>query len=123
MVSFAVDSGRQSVLATMSRQYSTEAALDPILSDDGEPESDGELDEPMCPGSDEEFDLDIDDQFSLCAKSIVLHIIMLGLPQVGSLESMQIHIHGPQWNCVDFAKGNLAYKSTFLMGTFRLLRA
>lgn len=38
--------------------------MDLILSDDGEPESDGELDEPMCPGSDEEFDLDTEDQFS-----------------------------------------------------------
>ena len=64
VVSFVVDSGSPSLLATMSRRYNTEAALDLILSDDDEPESDGEFDEPMCPGSDEEFDLDIDDQFS-----------------------------------------------------------
>ena len=37
-------------------------ALNLILSDDSEAESDGELAEPMCPGSDEEFDTDIDEQ-------------------------------------------------------------
>ena len=46
----------------MSRLYDTEEALNLILSDDGEADSDGELAEPMCPGSDEEFDFDIDDQ-------------------------------------------------------------
>ena len=49
----------------MSRRYATEEALNLILSDDSEADSDGELAElaePMCPGSDEEFDLDADDQ-------------------------------------------------------------
>ena len=59
VVSFVVDSGSPSVLTTTSRRYNKQ-----ILSDDSEPENDGELDEPMCPGSDEELDLDIDDQFS-----------------------------------------------------------
>jgi hypothetical protein len=45
----------------MSRLYDTEEALNLILSDD-EADSDGELAEPMCPGSDEEFDFNIDDQ-------------------------------------------------------------
>ena len=44
----------------MSRLYDTEATLNLILSDDSEVESDGELAEPMCPGSDEEFYIDID---------------------------------------------------------------
>ena len=44
----------------MSRLYDTEAASNLILSDDSEAESDGELAEPMCPGSDEEFHIDID---------------------------------------------------------------
>ena len=42
----------------MSRLYDTEEALNLILSDDGDADSDGELAEPMCPGSDEEFDFD-----------------------------------------------------------------
>ena len=46
----------------MSRLYDTEAALNLILSDDSEAESDGEPAEPMCPGSDEEFDIDIGEQ-------------------------------------------------------------
>ena len=46
----------------MSRLYDTEEALNLILSDDGEADSDSELAEPVCPGSDEEFDFDIDDQ-------------------------------------------------------------
>ena len=44
----------------MSRLYDTEEALNLIL--DGEADSDGELAEPMCPGSDEEFECDIDDR-------------------------------------------------------------
>ena len=40
----------------------TTEALNLILDDDAEADSDGELAEPMCPGSDEEFDFDIDDQ-------------------------------------------------------------
>ena len=43
----------------MSRLYE---ALNLIL--DAETDSDGELAEPMCPGSDEEFDIDIDQEFS-----------------------------------------------------------
>ena len=46
----------------MSRLYGTEEALNLILPDDDEADSDGELAEPMCPGSDEEFDFDVDDQ-------------------------------------------------------------
>ena len=45
--------------ATMSRRYDTEAALNLILSDGSEAESDGE---PMCPGSNEEFNFNADDQ-------------------------------------------------------------
>ena len=45
----------------MNRLYDTEA-LNLILDDDAEADSDGELAEPMCPGSDEEFDFNIDDQ-------------------------------------------------------------
>ena len=41
----------------MSRLYDTEA-LNLIL--DGEADSDGELAEPMCPGSDDEFEYDIE---------------------------------------------------------------
>ena len=48
----------------MNRLYGTEEALNLILSDDSEAESDGELAEPMCPGSDEEFDFDTDQLFS-----------------------------------------------------------
>ena len=43
----------------MSRLYDTEEALKLIL--DGEADSDGELAEAMCPGSDEEFEYDNDD--------------------------------------------------------------
>ena len=39
----------------MSRLYDTEEALNLILSD--EADSDGELAEPVCPGSDEDFDI------------------------------------------------------------------
>ena len=45
----------------MSRLYDTEEALNLIL-DDAEADSDGELAEPICPGSDEEFDIDIDQE-------------------------------------------------------------
>ena len=45
----------------MSRLYDTEEALNLILSDDSEAESDEELAEPACPGSNEEFNIDIDE--------------------------------------------------------------
>ena len=48
----------------MSRLYDTEEALNLILDGeaDSDGDSDGELTEPMCPGSDEEFECDIDDR-------------------------------------------------------------
>ena len=45
----------------MSRLYDTEGALNLIL-DDVEADGDGELAEPMCPGSNEEFDINIDQE-------------------------------------------------------------
>ena len=45
----------------MSRHYGTEEALNLIL-DDGEADSDDDFAEPMCPGSDEEFEFNTDDQ-------------------------------------------------------------
>ena len=60
----------------MSRLYDTEETLNLILSDDDEADSDGELAKPMCPGSDEEFDFDIDDQdFNLRYNKIRICII------------------------------------------------
>ena len=48
----------------MSRLYDTDEALNLILDSeaDNDGDSDGELAEPMCSGSDEEFEYDIDDQ-------------------------------------------------------------
>ena len=48
----------------MSRLYDAEEALNLILDGeaDSDGDSDGELAEPMCPGSDEEFECDIDDR-------------------------------------------------------------
>lgn len=63
----------------MSRLFDTEEALNLILSDDDEADSDGEFAEPMCPGSDEEFDFDIDDQelFSFNPRYIKIRICII----------------------------------------------
>ena len=65
MVVRVVDSGIPLLtkvnIAIMSRHYGTEEALNLIL-DDGEADSDDDFAEPMCPGSDEEFEFNTDDQ-------------------------------------------------------------
>ena len=55
----------------MSRLYGTEVALNLILSD--EADSDGELAEPVCPGSDEDFDID-DELFAFNQRYISIQV-------------------------------------------------
>ena len=56
----------------MSRLYGTEEALNLILSD--EADSDGELAEPVCPGSDEDFDIDDEELFTFNQRYISIQV-------------------------------------------------